>query len=212
MDMMIIFRDNKKRPLFYSSFVHMILEINGVVSKEEDLVGASLIMDEYVVSKMRYYRDTTGMYYYLEKYGRKSYDDQIVEPKKDSNDEAGDPSNIGTTSYAYVNVKTLLDVMPQKLLVDISIREDRIMACIDAMAHGSEDNKSRMRENLRAEVKYEILVVEGRMITQIEALKTSVDYLGGNNFIFHHSFVDATTNVSTLVPSGTDVAPHPLSF
>lgn len=38
---------------------------------------------------MIYYRDTNGVYYYLEKYGQNMYDDKIVEPVKDPSDEAG---------------------------------------------------------------------------------------------------------------------------
>lgn len=51
--------------------MQMTLEINGIVSKEDDPVEASKILDEFVVSKMRYYRDSNGNYYYLEEFRRK---------------------------------------------------------------------------------------------------------------------------------------------
>ncbi|KAL5080452.1 hypothetical protein RYX36_008873 [Vicia faba] len=46
----------------------------------------------------------------------------------------------------------------------------------------------------------------------IQALKTIVYYFGGNNFIFHHSFVNVASNVSILVSDGTIVAPTTSSF
>lgn len=82
-DMMIYYRDNPKRAFFFSLFVQMILEINGIASKEAALVEAPKILDESVISKMRYYRDSKGDYYYLEQSGRKIYDDKVVEPTKD---------------------------------------------------------------------------------------------------------------------------------
>lgn len=51
-------KDNPKGPLFFTSFMQLILEANGIVSKEEDLVEASKILDKSGVSMMRYYRDT----------------------------------------------------------------------------------------------------------------------------------------------------------
>lgn len=59
------------------------MEINDVVSKDEDLVEAQKFLDEYGVSVMVFYRDTNGFYDYLESYGRKVYDDQIVESVRD---------------------------------------------------------------------------------------------------------------------------------
>lgn len=76
----------------------MILELNGIVSKEEDLVEAPKILDESRVSMMRYYKDTGGIYFYLEKYGRQVYDDRIVEPLKDPSDKA----SAFTTRLLYV--------------------------------------------------------------------------------------------------------------
>lgn len=56
-------RDNPKRPMFFSSFVKLILEVNEIVSKKEDLVEAPKIFDEFGVYKMRYYKDTHGDYF-----------------------------------------------------------------------------------------------------------------------------------------------------
>lgn len=54
MDRMMHCKENFNRPLFSTTFVHLILEINGIISKEEDLVKFSIIWDEFGVSKMRY--------------------------------------------------------------------------------------------------------------------------------------------------------------
>lgn len=43
---MIHCRDNPTKPLFFSSFVQMILELNGIKSKEGDLMGDLVCMDE----------------------------------------------------------------------------------------------------------------------------------------------------------------------
>ncbi|CAI8597995.1 unnamed protein product [Vicia faba] len=116
---MLFYKENPNKPIFYFSFVHMILKINGIKSKEEDLVEAPKILDECGVSMMRYYRDTDGMYYYLEKSGRKVYDDKIVEPIKDPSNETSESS----FGFLSVDVKTYLDEMVEKILVENQIRE-----------------------------------------------------------------------------------------
>ncbi|KAI5397880.1 hypothetical protein KIW84_063625 [Lathyrus oleraceus] len=87
---MLYYKAEPKSPLFFSSFVHMILEINRIMSKEEDFEEAPKILDESGVSMMIYYRDTNGVYHYLEKYEQNVYDDKIVEPVKDPSDEGLD--------------------------------------------------------------------------------------------------------------------------
>ncbi|CAI8600464.1 unnamed protein product [Vicia faba] len=130
---MLFCKENPNRPLFYSYFVHMILEINGIKSKEEDLVEAPKIMDEYRVSMMRYYSETDGVYYNIGKYGRKVYDDKIVERVKDPSYEASG-SSFGLLP---VDVKTYLDELVWKILADKKIREKGIMACIDSVSKES---------------------------------------------------------------------------
>lgn len=61
-DRMLHCRDNPNRPLFFSSFAHMIPKIIGIVSKEEDLTEAPKIIDYRGSSKMIYYRDSNGDY------------------------------------------------------------------------------------------------------------------------------------------------------
>lgn len=102
---------------FYSSFVQMILELNGIVCKEEELVDSPKILDYGGIAKKRYYKDTNGDYYYLEDSNRKIYDNKVMEPVKEVV-EAINPSDIGVTSSASANAKTLLDEMLQKLLAD----------------------------------------------------------------------------------------------
>ncbi|KAL5053598.1 hypothetical protein RYX36_034280, partial [Vicia faba] len=124
-------------------------EINEIKSKEEGLVGAPLSLDESLVSKIRYYRDTYGIYYYLNKLGRKIYDDKVMESGKKSTVIVV-PSDICTfSSSAYVDIMELLDEILLNLLANNHIREDMIMPRIDAMTHDSKDNKSRMRAYLK---------------------------------------------------------------
>lgn len=63
---------------FFSSFVELILELNGIVSKEEDLVEAPNISNEFGVSMMKYYKDSDGVY------DIQVYDDRIVKSMKDT--------------------------------------------------------------------------------------------------------------------------------
>lgn len=52
--------------------------------KENDLTKDHEILDYGGVSKIRYYMDSIdGSYFYLEVYGKKVYDDKIVEPTRD---------------------------------------------------------------------------------------------------------------------------------
>lgn len=68
---------SKETSIFIFFYV-IDLGVNCIVSKKEDLVKAPKILEESRVSKMRYYRDTDCDYYYIEEYGRKIYDDNIV--------------------------------------------------------------------------------------------------------------------------------------
>lgn len=122
-------KNNRGVPFFYSSFVQIILELNDIVCKEEELTESPKILDYGVVKKIRYHRNTNGDYYYLEDSGRKIYDDKIVDPIKEAAETAS-PFDIGdvATYSSSSNVKTLLDEMLQKLLADNKIIEDNIMA------------------------------------------------------------------------------------
>lgn len=81
------------------------------------------------------------------------------------------------------------------------------MARIDVISHVSKESGVKMKIELRVEVKEDIQASKGRMVTKIEALKSYVDYLGSNNFIFHHD----TSVTSIHVPKDTVVAPPPPS-
>lgn len=83
-----------KQVLVFTSFIQLILELNGVMSKEEDILEAPKILEESRVSMMRYYRDKDGVYYYVEKPNRKVCDDRIVGPEKSSTNKASS-SDVG---------------------------------------------------------------------------------------------------------------------
>lgn len=68
--------------------------------------------------------------------------------------------------------------------MDNHVRKDQIMVHINRLAHVSEESILRMKTELKVEIKEEIQAFEGCMITRIEELKSSIDYLGSNNFIF----------------------------
>ncbi|KAL5074274.1 hypothetical protein RYX36_013258 [Vicia faba] len=81
---MLYCNDTKKAPLFYSSFVQLVLEANEVVPKKDDKFLTLKILDYGCVSNMRYYRDSEdGSYFYLEESSRKVYDNKIVDPPVD---------------------------------------------------------------------------------------------------------------------------------
>lgn len=73
-----------------------------------------------------------------------------------------------------------------------------------------------MKSELKVEIKEEIRDLEGRLVSWIEALKSSIDYLGSNNFIFHHD-TDVTSitipedAVVTRPPPSTNFFPNTLS-
>lgn len=81
------------------------------------------------------------------------------------------------------------------------------MARIDVLAHVSEESRLRMNIELKVEVKEEIQASGGCLVTHIEAFKSSVNYLGSSNFIFHHD----TVAVSISVPEHIVVPPPPPS-
>lgn len=83
----------------------------------------------------------------------------------------------------------LIDDMLLKLLTDNQILEDRIMEHINVLTRVSEDNRLRMKTELRVEVKEEIQPSEGHLTTHIESLEISVDYLDNKTLIFHHDIV-----------------------
>lgn len=75
------------------------------------------------------------------------------------------------------------------------------------LAHVSEESRLWMKDELKVEVKEEIQASEGRLVTHIEALRSSFYYLGSNNFILHHDI--ATTSI--LAPNNIVVPPLPPS-
>ncbi|KAL5082020.1 hypothetical protein RYX36_010441 [Vicia faba] len=115
--------------LSISKFVAKNIEVNGIVSNEEDLVEDLTIMDEYRVSMMRYYRYIDGVYYYLEKSGRQMYDDRIMETVKDPSNE------VGASSYGLLStdVKTYLDKLVRNILEDNKVKEEIIMGKIEVV-------------------------------------------------------------------------------
>lgn len=56
----------------------MILQLNDIECKEEELIKNPNILDHGIVVKMRYYMDLSGEYYYIKDSDRKIYDDKIV--------------------------------------------------------------------------------------------------------------------------------------
>lgn len=114
------------------------LEINGIVSKEEKLTEAPKILDYGGVSKMRYYRDSNGDYYYLEEYGRKIYDDKVMEPSKDPFVEA--PGSSSSFTVFSSDLKSYLYELVGRIFSNNPIREESIMAQIDSVTKASEES------------------------------------------------------------------------
>ncbi|KAL5072979.1 hypothetical protein RYX36_011963 [Vicia faba] len=160
--------------LSISKLVSENIEISGIKSKEEDLVEVPKIMDECRVSMMRYYSETDGVYYNLRKYGRKVYDDKILEQVKDPSYEASRSSS----SLLSVDLKTYLDELVRKILADKKIKQ--IMAFIDSVSKESEDSQEKLKEELKAEMQ----VFKARVIVQVYSMRDIVHHLGISNVIF----------------------------
>lgn len=92
-DIMIHYKDNQKRTLFFSLFFQTILELNIIVCKKEDLTESPKILDYGGIEKMRYYRDNNGDYYYLEESGQNFYEDKVVKPSKETPVETASSSS-----------------------------------------------------------------------------------------------------------------------
>lgn len=97
----------------------MVLEITKIVSKEEDSAEAPKVLDYAGVSKMRYFRDSNGDYYYLEESGRKLYDDEAMEFDKDPYVEAAGCSS--SSSSLSSNLKPYLDELVRRISTDNQI-------------------------------------------------------------------------------------------
>lgn len=125
----------------------MILLLNGIECKDEELTESTKILNYGVVAKMRYERDlNVDYYYYLQDSGRHIYDDKIFEHVK----EAFETTSISVVglrdaSYTSIDVKTLIDDILHKLLTNNQVREDWIMARIDALSHVSEKSILSMK-------------------------------------------------------------------
>lgn len=79
MTKMIYYRDNLKRPIYFSLFVMMILQFNGIESDEEYIIESPNILGYGFMSKMSYYKDLNSDYYYLEDSGKKISNNKILE-------------------------------------------------------------------------------------------------------------------------------------
>lgn len=147
MDMMIYYRDNPKRAIYFSLFVMTILQLNDIECNEEDLTKSPKILDYGILEKMRYYKDSNGDYYYLEDSGRKIYDDKIHEKEVT---ETTDPSiaSASVDASTFVDMNALLDDVTLKVLADNHIRKDQIMAAIKAFSNVGEKNRVKIKEEI----------------------------------------------------------------
>lgn len=127
---MLYYKGNSNRSLLFTSFVQLILDLNGIVSKEEDMLEAPKILEESEVSMMICYMDTNDVYYYLEKLGRNIFYGQIMEPKKDSIVESGS-FDVGVLS---VDARAYFDELFGNIMEDNQVHEEQIMSCIEVMA------------------------------------------------------------------------------
>ncbi|KAI5430597.1 hypothetical protein KIW84_034983 [Lathyrus oleraceus] len=105
-DIMIYYRDNPKKPISFSSFVMMILQLNGIEGKKEELIESLMILHYGDVSKKSYYMDYTGDCYYLDTSGRRIYDDKIVEKEPPETNGSSTAGGSAATSTS-VDVKAL---------------------------------------------------------------------------------------------------------
>ncbi|CAI8616507.1 unnamed protein product [Vicia faba] len=114
-----------------------ILENNGVCHNESDLVKAPRLFDDIAIKLMQYYQDGNGDYYYLDMYG-KIYEDWFKE--NDNTPKGYVPWKVlssfvppSTDSDALPPImKSYLDVCVYVIMSDTQVREERLMARLDA--------------------------------------------------------------------------------
>lgn len=75
------YRTSLKRSFFYSSFIQLILELNGITSTDEELVKELKPLDSITISLMCYSQDKKE-YYYLHTNGSLVFEDMFVKLKK----------------------------------------------------------------------------------------------------------------------------------
>lgn len=74
MDQITICKSNPKCPMFYTSLIQYILELNEVCSNDADLLKGPKIFYNSATKLMEYYKDKDDVYYYTIVYGKVYYD------------------------------------------------------------------------------------------------------------------------------------------
>lgn len=101
----------------------MILQLNVIKCKYEDLTESPKILDYGVAAKMRNYKDKNGDYYYLKDSGWQIYYDKILKHVKEGDETIGlSATGVGDASSTSLDIKTLIDDMLQTLVADNHVK------------------------------------------------------------------------------------------
>lgn len=151
-------------PLLFSSFIQVILDLNGISSADEDLVKTPKPIDSNVISLMHYFKDENNVYYYLDNVGRYIYEDKIevlegldIKHKKKNMMSIIVPGHIGSSSSTSPSssdrllsndAKAYLDGLVSKIMVDSHIREKHFHVHIDLVAKEEKERDQKIQAKL----------------------------------------------------------------
>lgn len=184
--------------IFLFFYAVLILEVNGIIFEEASLIEAPKILDEYVVSKMIYYMDTHGDYYYPEEFRKKTYNDKVEDSIKDPSNEASESS----FGFLSADLRFYLDELVRKILADNQVREEMIIVHIDSVTKESEESQGKLRSELKAKMQD----YEAQVTTQVDFVKVVVGNLGRSNIIFKIGYTNISEYpyVTIITPTSDD--------
>lgn len=137
---MNVFMNTPKIPLFYTSFVWYLFDSNNIRRVPNAMLEGPKVFHSYVVKLMIYYKDQEGWFY--QDVHEKSYDDKFV-PNEDALEGyvPGRPSSASISSTHHATtashalppaVKVYLDIYVNQIQTLVQIREEHLMARLDA--------------------------------------------------------------------------------
>ncbi|KAL5081649.1 hypothetical protein RYX36_010070 [Vicia faba] len=115
--------------------------------------------------------------------------------------------------FNYYDSKKFLDLNTDGALVDVIPAEYGNVSHVLAISKSVVESPGmsllleRVKEDLRVEMKDEILPSKGRVAAQIKSMNAFGDYMGSNNYIFHSDSADTASYILVPVPDEL-VAPY----
>lgn len=118
---------------------------------------------------MRYYPDSNGVQFHLEKSGIKVYEDRYIEHKKKNETSSDGEASSSFAGLLSTDARVYFDDSFGKCFIDNQVKEYHIMGHIEALAKEEEEGREKIREELK--------VSEARVMAKVFTLKGSVKYI-----------------------------------